>query len=116
MLNPANEMVAPALACRAPLKRDAITSGNSEGRVLDSNRIKRLAKLLQISDLHPSRLVLEKWNEKDVLGMSKHGAVLTTRKSARRVLVGATTIEVDSGDQWSHYCIPRGHRAHSAPP
>jgi transposase len=37
--------------------------------------------------------------------MSKHGTVLATKKSARRVLVGATTIGVDLGDQWSHYCM-----------
>ena len=37
--------------------------------------------------------------------MSKQGAVLATKKSARRVLVGATTVGVDLGDQWSHYCI-----------
>jgi transposase len=37
--------------------------------------------------------------------MSKQGAVLATKKSARTVLVGATTVGVDLGDQWSHYCI-----------
>jgi transposase len=37
--------------------------------------------------------------------MSKQGAVLATKKSTRRVLVGATTVGVDLGDQWSHYCI-----------
>jgi hypothetical protein len=37
--------------------------------------------------------------------MSKQGAVLATKKSARRDLVGATTVGVDLGDQWSHYCI-----------
>ena len=37
--------------------------------------------------------------------MSKQGAVLATKKSARRVLVEATTVGVDLGDQWSHYCI-----------
>src|SRR5277367_5967718 len=40
--------------------------------------------------------------------MSKQGAVLATKKSARRVLVGATTVGVDLGDQWSHYCILDG--------
>jgi hypothetical protein len=29
--------------------------------------------------------------------------LLATKKSARRVLVGATTVGVDLGDQWSHY-------------
>jgi hypothetical protein len=54
MLGSANEMVAPAPAFRAPLKESAITFGIQRD-VLDSNRIKRLAKLLQISDnLHPS--------------------------------------------------------------
>jgi transposase len=33
--------------------------------------------------------------------MSKHGTVLATKKSARRILVGATTI----GVEWSHYCM-----------
>jgi transposase len=37
--------------------------------------------------------------------MSKQGAVLATKKSARRILVGATTVGLDLGDQWSHYCI-----------
>jgi transposase len=37
--------------------------------------------------------------------MSKHGTVLATKKSARRVLVGATTIGMDLRDQWSHYCM-----------
>jgi transposase len=31
--------------------------------------------------------------------------LLATKKSARRVLVGATTVGVDLGDQWSHYWI-----------
>jgi hypothetical protein len=37
--------------------------------------------------------------------MSKHGTALATKKSARRVLVRATTIGVDLGDQWSNYCM-----------
>jgi transposase len=37
--------------------------------------------------------------------MSKHGTVLATKKSARRVPVRATTMGVDLGDQWSHYCM-----------
>ena len=37
--------------------------------------------------------------------MSKQGSVLSTKKSARTVLVGAMTIGVDLGDQWSHYCM-----------
>jgi transposase len=37
--------------------------------------------------------------------MSKHVAVLAKKKSTRKVLVGATTIGIDLGDQWSHYCV-----------
>jgi hypothetical protein len=38
--------------------------------------------------------------------MSKHGSCSHNQEVSQEVLVGATTIEVDSGDQWSHYCIP----------
>jgi transposase len=37
--------------------------------------------------------------------MSKHVAVLAKKRSTRKVLVGATTIGIDLGDQWSHYCM-----------
>jgi transposase len=37
--------------------------------------------------------------------MSKQVAVLGKKRSTRKVLVGATTIGVYLGDQWSHYCM-----------
>ena len=37
--------------------------------------------------------------------MSKPVAVLAKKRSTRKVLVGAATIGIDLGDQWSHYCM-----------
>jgi hypothetical protein len=37
--------------------------------------------------------------------MSKHGTVLATKRSARKVLVAVMTIGVDLGDQRSYYCV-----------